>query len=110
MEIYVSQAGDVLVVQAFGEIDAAAAEELQTRIADLTAPGSRLVLDMSGVSSMSSAGLRLLLLLYRQVNETGGQIVLCGASEDIVDTMSATGFLDFFAMYDTVDAGLEALG
>ncbi len=110
MEIYVSTAGSILVVQAFGEIDAQAAEELQARIAEVTEPESRLILDMSGVSSMSSAGLRLLLLLYRRISEIGGVMILCGVSEEILDTMSATGFLDFFAVYDSVDAGLEALG
>ena len=110
MDIYVSQAGDILVVQAVGEIDAVAAEELQAQIGQVTEAGSRLVLDMSGVSSMSSAGLRLLLLLYRQINDIGGQMVLSGVSEEILDTMSATGFLDFFAVYDTVETGLEALG
>ena len=54
---------------------------------------------------MSSAGLRMMLLIYRQVIGGGGRVVLVGLSEDIKDTMSVTGFLDFFTMHDHVDAG-----
>jgi anti-anti-sigma regulatory factor len=35
--------------------------------------------------------------------------VLVGLSEEILDTMSATGFLSFFIVQDTVEAGLAAL-
>jgi anti-sigma B factor antagonist len=66
-------------------------------------------LDMSQVSYMSSAGLRMMLLLYLQAAGRDSKIALVGLSEEIEDTMSATGFLDYFTTRDTVEAGLEAL-
>ena len=68
-----------------------------------------LVMDMSGVTFMSSAGLRMLLLLYRQVRANDGRVALVGLSEAIRDTMSITGFLGFFKVYDTVEDALGAL-
>ena len=79
------------------------------KVLALIQPGVKLLLDMSQVPFMSSAGLRLLLLLYRQITGQGGKVVLVGVSEDIQDTMSATGFLAFFTLQSTVDAGLETL-
>jgi anti-sigma B factor antagonist len=64
---------------------------------------------MSGVEYMSSAGLRMMLSMHRQASTNKGQLVLVGLSEDIKDTMSATGFLGFFTVQDTVEAGLAAL-
>ena len=58
---------------------------------------------------MSSAGLRMLLQLHRQTSSTGGRIILAGLSEELVDTMSATGFLASFSTYETVEAALAAL-
>ncbi len=75
----------------------------------LATEGSRILLDMGGVSFMSSAGLRLLLSMYRQVATQKGSIALTALSEDLKDTMSMTGFLSFFATHDTTEGGLQAM-
>jgi len=97
------------IVTIAGDIDGSTAPQAQEQILALAEPSARLVLDMSGVSFMSSAGLRMLLVTYRTVSAKGGRAVLVGLSEDLSDTMSQTGFLDFFAHYDTVDAALASL-
>jgi anti-sigma B factor antagonist len=75
----------------------------------LVQPGSRILLDMSGVPYMSSAGLRMLLSTYRQVANQNGRIALIGLAEELKDTMEVTGFLKFFTSCETVDEGLKAL-
>jgi anti-sigma B factor antagonist len=92
-----------------GEIDSNSAPQAQERILPLAQPGSKILLDMSGVGYMSSAGLRMLLSTYRQVSRQNGSMVLTGLAEEIKDTMSITGFLNFFTIRDTVDEGLQAL-
>lgn len=109
MQINISTAGEVTVVEIIGEIEASAAAQIQEKVLALVKPGLKLLMDMTDVSFMSSAGLRLLLLLYRQVTGQGGQMVLVGLSDEIQDTMSATGFLSFFTIQNTVDAGLGIL-
>jgi anti-sigma B factor antagonist len=47
--------------------------------------------------------------MYRQVARQNGSMVLVGLAEEIKDTMSITGFLNFFTIRDTVDEGLKAL-
>jgi anti-sigma B factor antagonist len=64
---------------------------------------------MTNVSYMSSAGLRVMLLLHRQISGKG-KVVIVGLNEDIKSTMSATGFLKFFTTADTLDEGVTALG
>jgi anti-sigma B factor antagonist len=51
----------------------------------------------------------MLLLLYRQVASKKGKVVLAGVSEEIRDTMSMTGFINFFTLADSREAGLSAL-
>jgi anti-sigma B factor antagonist len=51
----------------------------------------------------------MLLSLYRQTTAKEGKLVLVGLTEDIQDTMSVTGFLDFFTTRETLESGLEAL-
>jgi anti-sigma B factor antagonist len=76
----------------------------------LVQPGSRILMDMTQVDYMSSAGLRMLLSTYRSASGAQAQVMLVGLSEEIQDTMSATGFIGFFTLYDTVAAALEGLG
>lgn len=109
MNISTTTVDGIAVVAIDGELDGRTAPIAQERIVPLCQPGCRLILDMSQVTYMSSAGLRLLLLLYRQVTGVGGRLALVGLSEELQDTMSATGFLSYFAAYDRLDAGVAAL-
>ncbi len=109
MNISTSTVSGVSVVTVQGTIDSSTAPAAQEQILPLVQPGCRLLLDMSRVDYMSSAGLRMMLLLYRRVAGGAGRVVLAGLSEDIKDTMSLTGFLDFFHTCDTLDSGLASL-
>jgi anti-sigma B factor antagonist len=97
------------VIQLEGTIDGSSAPAAQAAIVPLLAPGCRLVIDLAGVDFMSSAGLRLMLLIFRQVSAAGGKVAMVGLSEDIRDTMSLTGFLDFFTTADSMDGALLAV-
>jgi anti-sigma B factor antagonist len=92
-----------------GDIDGKSAPQVQAELLAALQSGSRLLVDMSGVVYLSSAGLRMLLLLYRQVAIKKGRVVLVGVPEEIRDTMSMTGFINFFTLAETREAGLAAL-
>jgi anti-sigma B factor antagonist len=109
MEISVTKSQDVTVVEMTGDIDGNSAPSAQAQVLPLAEPGARIILDMSKVPYMSSAGLRMLLVVYRTVKSRGGNVVLVGLSEELRDTMALTGFLDFFEHYDTIDQGMAAL-
>jgi anti-sigma B factor antagonist len=109
MEIDIKTVDQITVVALAGDIDANTAPAIQDQVLPIAESSRKILLDMFKVPYMSSAGLRMLLSLYRQVTAKDGKLVLVGLSEEITDTMSITGFLDFFTTRDTVDAGLEVL-
>lgn len=109
MEVYISQDGSVSVVELIGEIDGQTAPMAQEQILPLATPGVRILLDMTQLEYMSSAGLRMMLLIHRKFTEQGGRIVLVGVNQEIYDAMSATGFLSFFALSDSYEAGIDTL-
>ena len=109
MEIQTKTVDDVMVVSLTGEINGRNAPEVQDRLLPLAEPGCRLLLNMNGISYMSSAGLRTLLMLYRQIDRQGGCVALSNLQEMIQDMMSVTGFLDFFTAYATEGEGIQAL-
>ncbi len=109
MDIAVQEMGQASVVELTGEIDGKTAPVAQEQIIPLIKPGCRLLLNMTRVTYMSSAGLRMMLMLYRQTTAKNGKIALVGLIEEIQDTMSATGFLSYFTVCDSVEAGLASL-
>jgi len=110
IEIDIKTVEGIKVVELSGEVDASTAPEVQKQILPLAEPGSKILMDMTQVQYMSSAGLRMLLSMYRQTQGKEGKLVLVGLSEELQDRMSVvTGFLEFFTVSDTVDAGLTAL-
>jgi anti-sigma B factor antagonist len=109
MKVDVRTLDDVTVVDLDGELDGKTAPDVQEQLGPLIQAGGRLILDMTHVPYMSSAGLRVLLMLYRQAAANKGRIALVGLSEELSDTMSVTGFLSFFTTCDTLESAMEAL-
>jgi anti-sigma B factor antagonist len=110
IDVEIETLEQVIVVKMIGEIDAGSAAIVQQRILPLSGPGCKIILDLSKVAYMSSAGLRMLLSVYRQISGNQGKIVLVGLSEELTDTMSMTGFLGFFTVQDTIQTGLLQFG
>jgi anti-sigma B factor antagonist len=109
MKIQFREVDDISIVALQGELDSQTAPDMESQILPLVHPQCKILLDMSGVSYISSIGLRALLLLYRETTGSQGRILLSGLPEMIYDTMLITGFLDFFEAYDTIEEGLSAL-
>jgi anti-sigma B factor antagonist len=107
--INVETVQQVTVVKLNGEIDASVAPEVQKQVLLLAGPGCKIIMDMTKLAYMSSAGLRMLLSVYRQITGNKGHIALAKLPEELQDTMSMTGFLGFFTVYDSVESGLQAL-
>jgi anti-sigma B factor antagonist len=109
MDIVITEQKGAKIVTISGDLDGATTPVAQEKILPLAGPKAYIILDMSGVNYMSSAGLRMLLLMYRTIVGQGGTVALVGISEDLADTMSLTGFLDFFKRFDNLEESLAGL-
>ena len=70
---------EVVVLEIEGAIDAHTAPELDRALKELLAQGhSQLVLDVSQMSFISSAGLRVIVYADREASGRGGQVRICG--------------------------------
>jgi anti-sigma B factor antagonist len=100
---------DVTVITLDGNLDSNTAPRIQQELIELTPERSPLLLDLSRLAYMSSAGLRVLLLVYRHAEQSGSRLALACVPEDAYEVMSATGFLDFFTVAPSVHEGVAAL-
>lgn len=109
MDISINYVDDITVVELNGVFDSNTAYSVQESILPLADSSNKLLLDMTNVTYMSSAGLRILLLLYRRISENIGRIIVTGLSESLSEVMAITGFLDFFTIALSRDLGIESL-
>ncbi|MCA9298636.1 MAG: anti-sigma factor antagonist [Phycisphaerales bacterium] len=109
MDIDIRSVEDATVVAIAGDLDTSTSRTVMDRTIPLAESSGRLILDLSRVGYMSSAGLRVVLSLYRRVSSQGGDLVLVGVADEIRDTMEITGFLDYFSTHETIDEAIRAL-
>jgi anti-sigma B factor antagonist len=109
MEIDSEKRAGVTVLALDGSIDGSTAPEIQQDLKKLLPEKGAVLLDMSRVSYMSSAGLRVLLLVYRDTQDSGAQVALASLSPDVRDVMAATGFLDFFSVFGAAEEAVREL-
>ena len=109
MHIDVKTVREVTVVELGGELVWTVVAEAEERILAVAGPECKFVLDLSHLSYLGSAGLRLLLSVFRTVSDQGGRVLLVGLTPNIKDIMKATGFLAFFPHCDDLETGLSVL-
>ena len=110
MEVGTVIRDEVTIVEISGSLDANTTPQAQDEVMPLIVPNCLLVLDMSNCQFVSSAGLRLLLMIAKRIKTAeGGQWCLASVSEEIMDVMEMTGFDQFFKTFDTVSEATEAI-
>ena len=77
-----------------GRLDVNNSPVLRKEIAEIGDDTTRLIMDFRDVTYISSAGLRVLLNLEQNLEETGGLLEVSHVSELIRDVFDITGFLD----------------
>ncbi|WP_438292945.1 STAS domain-containing protein [Streptomyces sp. HUAS TT7] len=99
--------GRATVISLDGEINSTTSGGLQAQLLPFIDEFAEVLVDLTGVTYISSAGLRTLLIVHRRAQQVAAEIVLIGLSDEVRFVMNATGFLDFFKIADDLDVELE---
>lgn len=108
MKITRREVGNVSVIEPKGKItigegDVQLREEIQKLLAE---DKKNLVLDLSGVSYMDSAGVGELVSVYTSVKNRAGELKLSGLTKKIKDLLSITQLMTIFDTYEDVDQAI----
>jgi len=108
MEAVLSQHPYAAVVALSGELDADTAARLRALLAEqlLAGPGN-LVIDMSGLTFIDSAGLAVLVAADKGMRRAGSRMVLAAPRAPVSKVLRLTGLTAVLTTATTVD---EALG
>jgi anti-anti-sigma factor len=110
MELTPRRLADTLVVSPEGRIDQSTADAFQNALAPILdeCAGSKasLVLDLSALEYISSAGLRVLMLAAKQAKATGVTIVLSGLRPLVAEIFQISRFTMVFTITTTLKEAL----
>jgi anti-sigma B factor antagonist len=95
------------ICRPIGELDAFTVSQFRQALAEIAAK-PRLVIDMSGVPFVDSAGLGALIGGIRRARELGGDVVVVCNRPSLVRTLRTTGFDRIVTMTETVDEAKAA--
>jgi anti-anti-sigma factor len=110
MQIVDARLDGVVAVTPAGRIDTTTAPSLEQHLnALLTGGERRIVVDFSGVDYISSAGLRIMLLLARRVQEGNGRLCLCAMGDAVRQVFQLAGFLPLFVIRDSREAAVRQI-
>lgn len=87
------------IVELKGELDTAAVENFKAKIDPIMADaGKQIIIDFTDLEYISSAGMRVLLLLNKNATEKGGSMTIVGMKEDILQIFQMVGFDNMFTI------------
>ena len=93
MTIHQSREAEKLTLTIEGRLDTMTAPELEKALGEISNAVSDLVLDMTNLEYVSSAGLRVLLKGQKMMAHRG-TMTLTGVNESIMEVFEITGFAD----------------
>lgn len=102
MEINTTQYKQCDLVKVKGRVDSLTAPQLAEALKIITDAGRfKIVLDLSEVSYVSSAGLRVMIDVQKTCRHLNrGEMALCGVPQRIYETLDLAGFVPLFKFFE----------
>ena len=102
MEIRTEEKDGFVVVTIAGRIDALTSQSIEDHLVGLLDGGAQyIILDLAEVPYLSSAGLRVLILLAKHLYGVG-QLALCNLQETVEEIISMVGFKNYMLFFPTL--------
>ncbi|MCK9425632.1 MAG: STAS domain-containing protein [Ignavibacteriaceae bacterium] len=108
MEMSQREVNDILILSPKGNLDFNHATSFQETASLLIEKGAKKVLiDFSELFFISSAGLRVLIVLTKLLQQKNGALALSSLNEQILEVFSISGFHKLFAIYSSEEEALK---
>ena len=113
MQLSTARCADVLLLRPTGRIDhnnaEAFANAVKPHVANCKTGGDSLLFDLSELEFISSAGLRVLMLVSKNVGPNGGKVALAQPQRVVGEILEISRFKYVFPIHPSIPAGLAAL-
>ncbi len=102
MELRTERQNATLVAKVEGRVDGVTAREFENTIKSaISEEDTAVIVDFEGVSYISSAGLRVILLIAKDLRKRDAKFALCSLAEPIQEVFNITGFDKIIRVHGT---------
>lgn len=109
MDIQTSETPQGLIIYLSGHLDAATSPDLEKEVVALITPGKPIIFDLSAVAYISSAGLRLFLIAFKQATICQVPVAVAAAIPTVQNIFDVSGFSRIIKHYPTLEDAFDAL-
>ncbi len=103
--------GDIAIASILGRIDSTSSDRFQALMEEGFSSGARgLLMDFGRVSYISSAGLRVCLVLAKRLRSTGQALAMCSLSDVNREIMAVSGFDKLITVHEDPESAIAAMG
>lgn len=103
--------GTNLVLMAEGRVDGTNATEFQNAMKSVIDENDRaVILDLQDLTYISSAGLRVVLLIAKDLQRQGAKMAACALTDPVKEVFVISGFDKIIPIHDSQDAAIGAIG
>jgi stage II sporulation protein AA (anti-sigma F factor antagonist) len=100
LDVEISRMDDIDLVVLRGRLDASSASLATAKLSTLiNKPSPRVLVSLADLHSISSAGLRVVLVLAKQVNGVGGRLALCELSATVQLVFEISGLIELLPVF-----------
>lgn len=108
MQVQTSVTDGFTIVKVQGRIDSVTATDFELKVHPLTEYGiPKIVIDCSQLEYISSAGLRVFLIIHKTRTSKGGLVRLCCLQPSIREIFDICGFSIIFPIYPDVASAIS---
>lgn len=107
MEIKTEKVKHAILIGVQGRLDSLTSPNLETHLLPLVLTEKLIVLDLAEVEYVSSAGLRVFLLIAKTCNKSSCDFVIFGLQDNIYQLIEMSGFSSILKIKQTLEEALE---
>lgn len=105
LDIQLKHEDDIAAFELDGRLDTNTAPDLENQVTGRLSEGcSSFLIDLAGVDYISSAGLRVFLMLAKKLGRSKGKMVLCGMNDHVREVFDIAGFSKIFIIESDVSS------
>ena len=98
MTIRKTKKENTLVISLEGRLDSLTASDLKEELKSSLDGVATLIFDLEELEYISSAGLRVLLMAQKTMDQLSGEMKVCHVNETVAEIFEVTGFSDFLTI------------
>ena len=110
MAIETCRVGEALVIQADHRLDSVTAQDFHDRLDAAVESAERVVVDMAGLTYISSADLRVIMQAVRKTQRQNVSLSLCALSAEVREVFRTSGFDQLVEIQPSREEALAAIG